>query len=135
MNGVYKLVAVKTPAGKKKRDEKLIFKLKTSPGKKTYLGPKQVYRILENNIIKKDVIALEDEKDIPDHSSVPLLRKFLDNRRILCKMPSTKEIQRHHLQQLNMLPPKFNDLDFVAKRFPVIHSEKLKAITQEFKAG
>ena len=85
MNGVYKLVAVKTPAGKKKRDDKLIFKLKTSPGKKTYPGPKRVFRILEDNIIKKDVIALEDEKDIPDHSTVPLLRKFLDNRRIYAK--------------------------------------------------
>jgi nicotinate phosphoribosyltransferase len=135
MNGVYKLVAVKTPAGKKKRDDKLIFKLKTSPGKKTYPGPKQVFRILEDNIIKKDVIALEDEKDIPDHSTVPLLRKFLDNRRILRKMPSTEEIQRHHLQQLNMLPSKFKDLYFVAKHFPVIYSEKLKAITEEFKAG
>jgi hypothetical protein len=48
-------------------------------------------------------------------------------------MPSTEEIQRHHLQQLNMFPFKFKDLDFAAKRFPVIDSEKLKAITREFK--
>ena len=50
-------------------------------------------------------------------------------------MPSTEEIQRHHLQQLNMLPLKFKDLDFVAKNFPMIYSEKLKAITGELKAG
>ena len=48
MNGVYKLVPIKMPlAGYNERrvDEK------TSPAKKTYPGPKQIYRILENGSI------------------------------------------------------------------------------------
>lgn len=137
MNGVYKLVAIKIPFSKKKSNynNRLLFKLKTSPGKKTYPGPKQIYRIIKHNVIKKDVIALEDEKGILDDSAIPLLKKFLDNRRILCKMPSIEEIQRYHLQQLNLLPAEFKDLDFVPEESPVRYSEKLKDITQEFNAG
>ncbi|HZI72243.1 MAG TPA: hypothetical protein VFD60_13890 [Nitrososphaeraceae archaeon] len=64
-----------------------------------------------------------------------MLKKFLDNRRILCKMPSIEEIQRYHLQQLNLLPAEFKDLDFVPEESPVRYSDKLKDITQEFNAG
>ena len=71
MNGVYKLVAIRTyrtPEDNKKRkrrkqdDDKLVYKLKTSPGKETYPGPKQIFRIMENKKIKKDCLKLEDEK-------------------------------------------------------------------------
>lgn len=58
---------------------------------------------------------------------VPLLRKFLNKGKILCKMPSVEEIQRYHCQQVNLLPPKFKDLDFAPEVFPVIYSEKLEA--------
>ena len=50
-------------------------------------------------------------------------------------MPSIEEIQRYHLQQLNLLPAEFKDLDFVPEESPVRYSEKLKVITQEFNAG
>ena len=142
MNGVYKLVAIRLPASspsncKKKYNDnlngKVLYKIKTSPGKKTYPGAKQIHRIIENNIIKEDVIALEDEKKISGHMCVPLLRKFLDNGKILCKMPSIDEIQRYHCQQVNLLPPKFKDLDFVPEVFPVIYSEKLEATMRQVK--
>ena len=48
-----------------KVDEKIFYKLKTSPAKKTYPGPKQIYRILENGLIKNDFIALENEEKPP----------------------------------------------------------------------
>jgi nicotinate phosphoribosyltransferase len=138
MNGVYKLVAVRIhhtlEAGKKKRiDDKISYKIKTSLGKKTYPGPKQIRRIIENDKIKKDVIVLEGEKEIPDGLGVPLLRKLFDKGNLLCRMPSIKEIQRYHLQQMDLLPSRFKKLDSTPGRFPVIHSEKLKAITQKFK--
>jgi nicotinate phosphoribosyltransferase len=144
MNGVYKLVAIKVPAslpsnGKKKynnnRNDKVLYKIKTSLGKKNYPGPKQIHRIIENKIIKEDVIALEDEKKISGQVRVPLLRKFLDRGKILCKMPSVQEIQRYHCQQVNLLPPKFKDLDFVPEVFPVIYSEKLEATMRHIKPG
>ena len=144
MNGVYKLVAIKVPASppsnvKKKyndnRNDKILYKIKTSLGKKNYPGPKQIHRIIENKIIKEDVIALEDEKKISGQVRVPLLRKFLDRGKILCKMPSVEEIQRYHCQQVNLLPPKFKDLDFVPEVFPVIYSEKLEATMRHIKPG
>jgi len=143
MNGVYKLVAIKLatslphPGRKKSDDDITLYKLKTSPGKKTYPGSKQIYRIIVNNIIKKDVITLVDEKQVHDYSGVlgvPLLRKVLDKGRILInKMPTIEEIQIYRGKQINILPPEFKDLDAVPEEFPVMYSEKLNTITKEFK--
>jgi hypothetical protein len=86
-------------------------------------------------MIKEDVISLEDEKKISGNLRLPLLRKLLENGKILCKMPSVEEIQRYHSQQINLLPPKFKDLDFVPEVFPVIYSEKLQTMMNQFKPG
>ena len=137
MNGVYKLVAVKVPSSlldgnnEGRVDERIFYKLKTSPAKKTYPGPKQIYRILENGLIKSDFIALENEEKLPV-DSVPLLQKVLD-KGILSKMPSIKDVQRFHLNQIKTLPPKFLDLDFVPESFPVFYSKQLQARIREFK--
>jgi nicotinate phosphoribosyltransferase len=144
MNGVYKLVGIRTrtqsPSNVNKKcidnkNDTIFYKTKTSPGKKTYPGPKQIHRIIENNMIKEDVLSLEDEKKISGNLRFPLLRKFLENGKILCKMPSVEEIQRYHSQQVNLLPPKFNDLDFVPEVFPVVYSEKLQAMINQFNRG
>ena len=142
MNGVYKLVAIRTyrtPEDNKKRkrrkqdDDILVYKLKTSPGKETYPGPKQIFRIMENKKIKKDFLKLEDEKQSRNDIGVPLLKKLFEGGKLLSKMPSIKEIQRYHLQQIDSLPTQFIDLDFEPKEFPVKYSKKLKTIKQEFK--
>lgn len=137
MNGVYKLVAVRVPSSlldgnnEGRVGERIFYKLKTSPAKKTYPGPKQIYRILENGLIKSDFIALENEEKLPV-DSVPLLQKVLD-KGILSKMPSIKDVQRFHLNQIKTLPPKFLDLDFVPESFPVFYSKQLQARIREFK--
>lgn len=129
LNGVYKLVAIKVLPGssfrRKWRAEELRYTLKTSPGKKTYPGPKQVYRTLQNGLIRSDLIALEDENK-PRIEALPLLQKFLDNGKILLKLPSVNEIQAFHLNQIKTLPRKFLNLDYVPERFPVIYSNKLQ---------
>jgi len=137
MNGVYKLVAIKVPSSLLARnpegrvDEKIFYKLKTSPAKKTYPGPKQIYRILENGLIKSDFIALENEEKLPLDSH-PLLQNILD-KGVLSKMPSVKEIQRFHLNQIKTLPAKFLDLEFVPESFPVFYSKQLQAKSREFR--
>jgi nicotinate phosphoribosyltransferase len=142
MNGVYKLVAIsihKTLEDDKKikrsDHKRLLYRLKTSPGKKTYPGPKQIQRIIENKKIQKDIIVLDDEKETPAGLGVPLLRKIFDNGKLLCEMPSIEEIQRYCFEQIELLPAQFKDLEFVPREFPVIYSEKLKTMTQEFKPG
>ena len=137
MNGVYKLVAIKVLSSpidgnnEGKVDEKIFYKLKTSPAKKTYPGPKQIYRILENGLIKSDFIALENEEKLP-FGALPLLQKFLD-KGVTSKMPSIKGIQRFHLNQIKTLPPRFLDLDFVPESFPLFYSKQLQAKSREFK--
>ena len=142
MNGVYKLVAIRTyrtPEDNKKRkrrkqdDDLLVYKLKTSPGKETYPGPKQIFRIMKNNNIKKDWLRLEDEKPTHNDVGVPLLRKLFEGGKLLCKLPSIKEIRRYHFQQIDSLPTQFNDLDFEPREFPVMYSRKLKTIIDKFK--
>ncbi len=137
MNGVYKLVAIKVPSSPLRSnegrvDEKIFYKLKTSPAKKTYPGPKQIYRILKDGLIKSDFITLENDERIPV-DSIPLLQKILDNRNILSNMPLIKEIQRFHFTQVKTLPPMFLDLDFVPERFPVFYRKELEAKTKESK--
>ena len=123
MNGVYKLVAVRVHATqeeddkkKKSRGNNIRYKLKTSPGKETYPGPKQIQRITENGKIKKDVIILEGEKEIRGDPGVPLLRKLFDKGNLLCEMPSLWDIQRYCFQQIELLPTRFKDLDFAPGR-------------------
>ncbi|HYA84331.1 MAG TPA: nicotinate phosphoribosyltransferase [Candidatus Bathyarchaeia archaeon] len=135
MNGVYKLVAIKIPSSapthnEARVDEKILYKAKTSPAKRTYPGPKQIYRIFENGLIKNDFIALENEEQPP--SSLPLLQKILDNGS-LSKLPSLREIQRFHLDQIKKIPLKFLNLHFVPQSFAVFYSKQLEATSREFK--
>jgi nicotinate phosphoribosyltransferase len=149
MNGVYKLVAIRNPplpptssssmimpnykikAGYYEgRIGELIYKTKTSPGKKMYPGPKQIHRISSDNLLKFDLVALDFE-DVDSNYSIPLLRKYADKGEILEEMPSIQAIRESHLQQLNVLPSKFKDLYAVPKRFPVKFSKKLVMLFNE----
>jgi hypothetical protein len=86
---------------------------------------------LENGLIKSDFIALENEEKLPLDSH-PLLQNILD-KGVLSKMPSVKEIQRFHLNQIKTLPAKFLDLEFVPESFPVFYSKQLQAKSREFR--
>ena len=149
MNGVYKLVAIRNPPLPPKSSpsmimpnykikagyyengiRELIYKTKTSPSKKMYPGPKQIHRILSDNLLKFDHVAL-DVEDVDSNNSIPLLRKYADKGEILEEMPSIQAIRESHLQQLNVLPSKFKDLYAVPKRFPVKFSKKLVMINNE----
>jgi nicotinate phosphoribosyltransferase len=129
MNGVYKLVAIKIPPEKGKPG-RVLYKLKTSPGKKTYPGPKQVHRTSRDGIIKTDLIALEDEQ-APEHS-IQLLMKYVADGRLERRLPSLDEIQKYHQDQMRTLPEEFKRLDVTAEKFPVAFSEKLETVAKEF---
>ncbi len=125
MGGVYKLVAVKQyPASGIRKSSvynKIIYKIKTSPGKQTYPGPKQIIRIIRNDKIKRDILALEEEgNNLKD--GVPLLVKMIDKGKLACYMPSLAEIQKYHIQQLKLLPKIYKKLEFVS--FPVEFGKK-----------
>lgn len=125
MNGVYKLVGVKVPTGKGKYTT--IYKLKTSPGKRTYPAPKQVFRTHENNLIKRDIIGLENETV---SGASALLNKVMEKGKIKLNLPSLKKIQDFHLSQRETLPPRFRRVDCVPKVFPVRYSKKLEELAK-----
>ena len=146
MNGVYKLVAMRLPSSTSTSSNllvtsntntklnnyndhnkgQLIYKIKISPGKKMYPGSKQIHRILKNNLIKIDLVTLDNEAVNDDNiNSIPLLRKYIQHGKILEEMPSMQTIQKFHLQQLNTLPLKFKNLDYTPEVFPVEFSNKL----------
>jgi nicotinate phosphoribosyltransferase len=127
MNGVYKLVAIKVPAD---GSEKVLYKLKTSPGKKTYPGPKQVHRVIENGTIQSDIVTLQDEK--APQNSIPLLTKYVENGRMTRQLPSMKEMQNFHRQQVKILPEEFTDITSEAESFPVRFSDRIKEVTRQF---
>ncbi len=125
MNGVYKLVAVKIRNPDKKNGEyEMMYKSKTSVGKETYPGPKQVSRFIENNVLKMDCLILEDEK--PPDKCILLLKKYVDGGNKVLEMPSIFEIQEYTLKQLELLPTALKSLDVEPALFPVMLSQKLK---------
>jgi nicotinate phosphoribosyltransferase len=127
MNGVYKLTAIKIPDKAGYRTE---YKVKTSPGKRTYPGPKQVFRCLENGRIKTDVIGLEDEPASAD--STALLKKYMENGRVIRKQPTLAEIQQFHREQLRLLPQEFLELDASVQDYPVRFSGRLETLASSF---
>jgi nicotinate phosphoribosyltransferase len=140
MNGVYKLVALRISEtlgddGKPMTpDHNMIsYKLKTSPGKRTYPGPKQIQRTIKNEKIVEDIIVLENEKETSPGLGAPLLRKILDNGSLVYEMPSIEEIQQYCSEQIKLLPDQFKDLDYVPKEYPVRFSQELNTMSQTLK--
>ena len=113
--------------GKASTQKSIIYKVKTSPGKHTYPGPKQIHRILDDKkILIQDIISLADELI---EGSLPLLEKIIENGSIVKSLPSLEATKLYHTQQVQMIPFLTN-LDQV-QSFPVSYSKKLLKLTDE----
>lgn len=128
MNGVYKLVAIRIPSKETGKLDKMLYKMKTSPGKRNYPGPKQVCRTISEGIIKTDLIALESERP-PEHS-IQLLTKYMTKGTLERKLPSLEEIRKYHQDQMTILPSEFKRLDITAEKFPVVFSDTLETLAR-----
>jgi len=128
LNGVYKLVAIRIPSVEKGKLGRVLYRQKASPGKKTFPGPKQVYRTTRDGIIELDLIALEDEQP-PEHS-IQLLMKYVANGTLERRLPSLEEIQKYHQDQMRMIPSEFRRLDTTAEKFPVKFSDELETLAR-----
>ena len=138
LNGVYKMAAIRVQRKNDKldpsnKDEKIrtdttydegkttVYKTKTSPGKHSFPGPKQIHRIIDNEgILVEDIISLADESI---EGSLPLLEKIIENGSIIKTLPPLTETQKYHDKQVQMIP-------FLRKKdqeqsFPVFYSQKL----------
>ena len=108
LSGVYKLAEIE-------RDGRFVPVLKKSPGKKTYPGRKQVWRVMRDGVAVEDVLGLEGTQSPAD--AQPLLREVM-KRGVRLSRPSLKEIRDRCRQQLATLPRDLTQL-IAGKKYPV----------------
>lgn len=107
--------------------EKIRQVAKFAPGKKSYPGRKQVFRVWANNQMQKDVIGLENE-----YLGEPLLVKVIDHGEAIYRLPQLPEIRDYCLNYVSRLPEKLRDID-KEHVYPVEISEKLQEMDEKVK--
>jgi nicotinate phosphoribosyltransferase len=107
--------------------------LKTSPGKETWTGEKQVYRFRDpDGRFGHDLLALRDEP--PPAGAEPLLQTVMTGGQpVAAARPSLPEARRHCARQVATLPAAVIRLREPAA-YPVHYSDRLLAAQQAAKA-
>lgn len=108
LSGVYKLAEIE-------RDGRAVAVRKKSPGKRTYPGRKQVWRVMRDGIAVEDMLALEGAE--PPADAEPLLRQVMKNGERLSR-PSLNEIRDRCRQRVATLPGDVTQL-VDGKKYPV----------------
>ena len=121
LQAIYKIVATR-------RDGKTMYRVKTSEGKRTLPGAKQVYRNYgESGEIHEDVIALEDE--VPPGGTEPLLVKVMSHGRLVRAHPSLNKIRGIAMKDVGRLPARFKGLGS-SEQPPVRLSQRLRELSE-----
>lgn len=120
LGGIYKLVEVV-------EDGRTRLVMKTSTGKGTWPGRKQIWRVMENGRAARDVIALQDEP--PVAAARPLLeRVMVDGARTRAPLPLT-HARTWCAERIAELPPELRRIDRDA-RYDVQPSTGLRAAVE-----
>ncbi len=119
--GIYKLVAIKQRGH-------TVLRAKTSAGKRSIPGTKQVYRRYNRQgMIVRDLIALANET--PPPRTKPLLTGIMRGGQLTITLPSLDRIREVRKSELESLPQKYHRLRGSA-RPPVYFSRLLKRLTK-----
>ena len=119
--GIYKLVALEQRG-------QTLFRAKTSTGKKTIPGTKQVYRKYDRQgMILRDVIALADE--VPPAGMKPLLTEVMRDGQLITTLPRIDRIRKVTKNEVQSLPTKYHRLHGSAES-PVRLSRLLERLTR-----
>jgi nicotinate phosphoribosyltransferase len=106
--------------------------LKTSTGKETWTGEKQVYRFRgPDGRFREDLLALRDEPSPP--GAEPLLQTVMSGGRPVAAGPPLAEIRRRCAAQVAALPDPVVGLREPAS-YPVRYSDRLRAVQVALKA-
>jgi nicotinate phosphoribosyltransferase len=85
--------------------------LKLSPGKRTWPGDKQVYRLRgPEGVIERDVLALADEPP-PSAAAEPLLVTVMEAGRVLAPPPPLAAVRERCAREIGSLPEAARRLD------------------------
>jgi nicotinate phosphoribosyltransferase len=107
--------------------------LKTSEGKKTWTGEKQVWRASEAGRFAYDVIGLRTEQ-APVSGAEPLLRRVMHKGHRIGPAPTLAAIREHCALQLAALPEPLRRLGG-APGYPVQYSPALLALQRDVEAA
>jgi nicotinate phosphoribosyltransferase len=103
LSGIYKLVSLD-------RDGETIYRVKTSAGKRTIPGTKQIYRTYsKSGEIQEDLLSLEDEE--APHNSEPLLIHVMKRGKRVSEPTEISKSQERARSQVASLPARYKVLD------------------------
>ena len=121
LQGIYKIVETR-------RNGQLKFRVKTSEGKRTLPGAKQIYRKYSSSgEIIEDTLALAERDEIV-HGE-PLLVEVLRRGRLVSSLPRLHEIREGAMKNISRLPAKFRELNS-SQPSPVVLSQKLQRLSE-----
>jgi nicotinate phosphoribosyltransferase len=121
IQGIYKIVETF-------RDGRLNFRVKTSEGKRTIPGAKQVYRrYSQTGEIVGDTLALADEPGPP--GAEPMVVQVMKDGKLTRNLPTLKDARNRCVGSVSKLPPKYKDLK-ISRASPVVLSSKLQHLTE-----
>ncbi|MGA2628177.1 MAG: nicotinate phosphoribosyltransferase [Candidatus Bathyarchaeia archaeon] len=121
LQAIYKIVAIR-------RGDEVSFRVKTSEGKRTIPGAKQIYRKYSGNgEIEADILALQSED--ADVEGEPLLINVLKNGKVIYSAPNISRIREKTLKGVARLPAKYRELAN-PQPAPVQLSSKLQTLSE-----
>ncbi len=107
--------------------------LKTSPGKETWTGEKQVYRFRERDgRFEGDLVALREESS-PSAAAQPLLRSVMTSCCLVAPHPSLTVVRDYCAAQIAALPEEVRRLRN-AGTYPVRYSDRLVSLQRSLRA-
>jgi len=121
LQGIYKIVETR-------RNGELSYRVKTSEGKRTLPGAKQVYRSYDvDGRFEEDLLALAKEKG--PTGSKALLVRILKHGQLIRKLPGIAVSRKRAINELNKLPARFKNL-WSPEPAPVRLSPRLQRLSE-----
>jgi nicotinate phosphoribosyltransferase len=121
LQGIYKIVETR-------RGGQLNFRVKTSEGKRTIPGAKQVFRRYSpDGELIGDVVALADEDPVPDGE--PLLVRVLRGGKVIYHLPNLRKARQRAVKGVSKLPSRCRALTST-QPLPVVLSPRLQDLSE-----
>ena len=109
--------------------DKILYCAKFSPGKESYPGKKQVFRIKKGGKFKKDIIGLDNES-LGEEQLVDIFKKG----KLVYKRKSLDDIKNYVANQIAQIPQNLLSIDRDIK-YEVLLSDKLKELFEDVRKG
>lgn len=120
LGGIYKLVEIE-------RERRLVPVIKLSPGKRTYPGRKQVWRVYDAGVAVRDVVGVADEAG--PAGGEPLLTRVMRNGRREDERRPLAALREASREAMSRLPEGVRSLE-TPSAYPVEISEALQALAE-----